>query len=55
MSRRAAFVYDDALSGHVPREGHAMAPTRVRHTYGLLEAYDAFQLPNAVLMVTTRR
>ena len=30
---KAAYVYDDVLSGHVLREGHPMRPVRLRHTY----------------------
>ncbi len=40
--RRAAFIYDEALSQHVLREGHVMQPTRLRYTYELLESYHAF-------------
>ena len=50
MSRRAVFVYDDALSHHVLREGHVMIPTRLRYTYELVQAYDAFALANASLV-----
>lgn len=41
--RKAAFVYDEAVSHHVLREGHVMRPTRLRYTYELLEAYGAFR------------
>ena len=40
---KAAYVYDDVLSGHVLREGHPMRPVRLRHTYALLRAYEAFE------------
>ena len=50
MSRRAAFVYNDMLSRHVLSEDHVMIPTRLRYTYELLEAYGAFQQPNAALV-----
>jgi acetoin utilization protein AcuC len=50
MSRRAAFIYQDALSRHVLSESHVMVPTRLRYTYELLESYGAFRLPNAVLV-----
>ena len=40
--RRAAFVYEDALSQHVLRQDHPMRPARLRYTYELLEAYGAF-------------
>ncbi len=54
VSRRAAFVYHDALSRHVLRDDHVMVPTRLRYTYELLESYGAFSLPNA-LFVEPRR
>ena len=50
MSRRAAFVYHDRLSRHVLRDDHVMVPTRLRYTYELLEAYGAFEMPNAILV-----
>ncbi|MBI4297541.1 MAG: acetoin utilization protein AcuC [Chloroflexi bacterium] len=40
--RRAAFIYDEALSHHVLREDHVLRPTRLRYTYELLESYHAF-------------
>ncbi len=40
--RQAVFVYDNALSTHVLRDDHVMRPTRLRYTYELLEAYNAF-------------
>ena len=40
--RRAAFIYQDALSQHVLRQEHPMRPIRLRHTYELLKAYGAF-------------
>jgi acetoin utilization protein AcuC len=39
---RAAFVYEDALAGHVLRNDHPMRPIRLKHTYDLLSAYGAF-------------
>jgi acetoin utilization protein AcuC len=50
MSRRAAFVYHDALSRHVLSNDHVMVPTRLRYTYELLESYGAFQHPDATLV-----
>ena len=41
--RRAAFVYDEAVSQHVLSEEHVMRPTRLKYTYELLEAYGAFR------------
>ncbi|HLF03979.1 MAG TPA: acetoin utilization protein AcuC [Dehalococcoidia bacterium] len=40
--RRAAFVYDDALSRHVLRPDHPMRPVRLQNTYDLLRGYGAF-------------
>ncbi len=39
---RAAFVYEDALAGHVLRNDHPMRPIRLKHTYDLLNSYGAF-------------
>ncbi len=47
---KVAFIYDHGLSAHVLREDHVMRPTRLRYTYDLLEAYGAFQHPNALLV-----
>ncbi len=40
--RRAAFVYEDALSRHELRQDHPMKPERLWYTYELLRAYGAF-------------
>ncbi len=40
--RRAAFVYEDALSRHVLRPDHPMRPARLQHTFDLLRGYGAF-------------
>ena len=50
MNNGAAFVYSDRLSRHVLREGHPMRPVRLRYTYELLEALDAFQPPDSRLL-----
>ncbi len=42
MMRRAAFIYDDALSRHELRSDHPMRPVRLRYTYDLLQSYGAF-------------
>ena len=42
--RRAAFVYDEALSRHQLRDGHPMRPVRLQYTYELLQSYGAFDL-----------
>ena len=47
---KAAYVYDDALSGHVLREGHPMRPVRLHHTFALLRAYGAFDDEHALLV-----
>ncbi len=48
--RRAAFIYEDALSRHVLREDHVMRPTRLRYTFELLDSYGAFKEPNSRLV-----
>ena len=50
MTRRASFVYDDVLSQHILREDHVMVPTRLRHTYELLDSYGAFDQPTSRLV-----
>lgn len=42
MTRRAAFVYDEAMSQHQLRADHPMRPIRLQHTFDLLTAYGAF-------------
>ncbi len=48
--RRAAFVYDDAMSHHELRQDHPMRPVRLRYTYELLQAYGAFEHEGATLL-----
>ncbi|MDP7588558.1 MAG: acetoin utilization protein AcuC [SAR202 cluster bacterium] len=48
--RRAAFIYEDALSRHELRSDHPMRPVRLRYTYQLLQEYGAFDNPEAVLL-----
>ncbi|MCI0830701.1 MAG: acetoin utilization protein AcuC [Chloroflexi bacterium] len=48
--RRAAFIYEDALSRHELRSDHPMRPVRLRYTYELLQEYGAFDHPEAVLL-----
>jgi acetoin utilization protein AcuC len=43
--RRAAFIYQEALSQHVLREDHVFRPSRLQYTYELLDCYGAFTLP----------
>ena len=48
--RRAAFVYDDALSRHQLRDDHPMRPVRLRYTYELLQSYGAFDLETSTMV-----
>ena len=48
--RRAAFVYDDAMSHHELRHDHPMRPVRLRYTHELLQAYGAFDHEGATLL-----
>src|ERR1051325_48048 len=48
--REAAYIYSDQMSHHVLREDHPLRPRRLRMTYELLHAYDAFKLPGAQLI-----
>src|ERR1051325_11374856 len=48
--REAAYIYSDKMSRHVLREDHPLRPRRLRLTYELLQAYDAFKLPGAHLI-----
>ena len=50
MARKAAFVYEDALSRHVLRDDHPLNATRLRSTYELLEAYGAFSSEGSSLV-----
>ena len=50
MARRAAFIYDDALSRHVLSDAHPMKPQRLRYTYELLDAYSAFEGPGTPIV-----
>ena len=50
MTRKAAFVYDDALSRHVSREDHPLRALRLKYTYELLESYRAFEGEGSTLM-----
>lgn len=47
---KAAYVYADALSRHVLRDGHPMRPARLRYTHDLLAAYGAFEDERAMLV-----
>ena len=49
MSRKVAFVYEDAVSQHQLRGDHPMRPVRLRHTYDLLQAYGAFDSDASLL------
>jgi len=48
--RRAAYVYDDAMSRHVLRDDHPMRPVRLQYTNALLRAYGAFDDPAALVV-----
>ncbi len=50
MSRKAAFVYDDALSRPVLSEEHPLKSVRLRYTFELLDAYGVFDSPDAMLV-----
>ena len=50
MTRKAAFVYDHSLTAHVLRDDHPLKATRLRYTYELLDAYDAFSRPDSSLV-----
>ena len=47
---RAAYVYNPVMSRHVLRDDHPMRPVRFQHTFELLQAYGAFDGPDAVLV-----
>jgi acetoin utilization protein AcuC len=49
MPRKAAFVYDDAMSRHVLSETHPMKPERLRYAYELSDAYGLFEPENSTL------
>jgi acetoin utilization protein AcuC len=50
MNGKAAFVYSDALSGHVLRADHPLRAVRLRYTYDLLRSYGAFEEDGALLL-----
>ena len=50
MSNRAAFIWHEALSQHVLRADHPLKAVRLRHTYELLEAYNAFDGESSFLV-----
>ena len=50
MVRRAAFVYDDLLTRHILSETHPLKSVRLKHTYDLLQAYEAFGPPSSLLV-----
>lgn len=49
MPRKAAFVYEEALSRHVLSDMHPMRPVRLRYTHELSNAYDLFQPEHSTL------
>ena len=46
MARRSAFIYDESLAAHTLSETHPLKPVRLRYTYELLDAYNAFGDPD---------
>ena len=50
MSVKSAFVYNNAFSLHVLSPDHPLKAVRLRYTYELLEAYDAFSAGGAALV-----
>ncbi|MFQ5860157.1 MAG: acetoin utilization protein AcuC [Dehalococcoidia bacterium] len=50
MALRAAFVYEDALTRVDLRDDHPLVPSRLRYTYELLEAYQAFDGDRSAVM-----
>jgi acetoin utilization protein AcuC len=49
MARKAAFIYEDTLAEHELSQDHPMKPVRLSYTHELLNAYGAFDAPNALL------
>ena len=49
MTRRVAFVYEDAVSQHLLRDDHPMQPVRLRHTFELLQAYGITMVPRFIV------
>ena len=49
MTRKAAFVYEDAMSRHTLSETHPMRPVRLRYTYELADAYGLFDHERSML------
>ena len=50
MSRKATFVYHDDFSRYTLRPDHPLKALRLRYTYELLEAYQAFSGEGSVLV-----
>ena len=50
MTRKASFIWCDALAGHVLRPYHPLKASRLRLTYELLEAYRAFDGDGSLLV-----
>ena len=49
MTRKAAFVYEDAMSRHTLSETHPMRPVRLRYTYELADAFGLFDSEHSTL------
>ena len=50
MTRKAAFVYEDAMSHHTLSETHPMRPVRLRYTYELADAFGLFDPKSSKLV-----
>ena len=50
VSARAAFVYRDDLSQHTLRADHPLKASRLKYTFELLEAYQAFDVQGSLLV-----
>ena len=50
MSKPAIFVYSEDLSRHILSDTHPLKPIRLRDTYQLLNSYEVFSGPSALLV-----
>ena len=48
--KRAAFIYGEELAKRDSREGEIFGPTRLQYTHELLKAYQAFSVPDSLLI-----
>ena len=49
MTRKAALVYEDAMSRHTLSETHPMRPVRLRYTYEMADAFGLFDPEHSTL------